>query len=171
MNRVLFSRASDLWTTPPALFQALDARYRFGLDAAATADTALCPVWLGPGSSVGADALGVAWATVPTGRYRPVVWCNPPYARCRDFVAKAAEERTHGCTVVCLVPARTDTRWWHDHVWHDTRPRVGVTVTFVRGRLRFGSARAGAPFPSALVTFTPRLSYDERQLQSARPPR
>lgn len=166
MNRVLFSRASDLWTTPPALFQALDARYRFGLDAAATADTALCPQWLGPGSPLGDNALDVAWSTVATGRYRPVVWLNPPYSQCRPFVAKAADERTRGCTVVCLLPARTDTRWWHESVWDGRSPRVGVRVEFLRGRLRFGSANTGAPFPSVVVTFVPPLSYDEIQLQS-----
>lgn len=84
------------------------------------------------------------------------VFCNPPYSQIRQFIGKAAEEARAGrATVVCLVPARTDTRWWHQWIydarWHRTRP--GVEVRFLKGRLKFGGSDNSAPFPSALVVF------------------
>lgn len=73
---------------------------------------------------------------------------NPPYGRgIGEWVQKAYESwALNGATVVCLLPARTDTRWWHDYCM------LGA-ITFVRGRLRFGNAVASAPFPSAVVVF------------------
>jgi site-specific DNA-methyltransferase (adenine-specific) len=103
-------------------------------------------VWFGDGS---VSALAVLWEV---GR---VYWLNPPYSKCREFMVKAAFEAQRGSTVVCLVPSRTDTRWWHDCVWDRVRhqPRPGVEVRFIKGRLKFGGATAGAPFPSVLVVF------------------
>jgi len=72
---------------------------------------------------------------------------NPPYGRAiAAFLRKAHEESLSGATVVCLVPSRTDTAWWHRYA------RQGQII-FLRGRLRFGEARASAPFPSAIVIF------------------
>lgn len=134
------SRQSDEWTTPRDLFDALHARYRFELDAAATAETKLCPFYW----TAESDALQRDWAP-----YRRI-FLNPPYSRCREFIAKAATEAAaHGLTVVCLVPARTDTRWFHEHIYQ----RPGVSVEFVKGRLKFGDSANSAPFPSMLVVF------------------
>lgn len=82
---------------------------------------------------------------------------NCPYSRCREFIAKAAEEAQKGCTVVCLVPARVDTRWFHDHVYDRATNgwRPGVEVRFLKGRLKFGEGKNSAPFPSMLVIFRP----------------
>jgi site-specific DNA-methyltransferase (adenine-specific) len=75
---------------------------------------------------------------------------NPPYGReIGSWIRKAWESSREGATVVCLLPARTDTRWWHDYVM-----RAGE-IRLVRGRLRFGQAVASAPFPSAVVIFRP----------------
>lgn len=75
---------------------------------------------------------------------------NPPYGReIRKWVRKAYEEAQKGATVVCLLPARTDTAWWHDYVMR------AVEIRFVQGRLRFGGAANGAPFPSCVVIFRP----------------
>jgi hypothetical protein len=81
---------------------------------------------------------------------------NPVYVPgCYQFVERAAEQRLEGATTVCLLAARTDTEWWHDFVWdrakHKLRP--GVEVRFIRGRIVFEGAPAGAPFPSVLVIF------------------
>lgn len=74
---------------------------------------------------------------------------NPPYGRTiGHWVKKAYDESRKGATVVCLLPSRTDTAWWHDYAMHGD-------VIFLRGRLKFGGAKSGAPFPSALVTFLP----------------
>ena len=88
------------------------------------------------------------------------IWLNPPYGRTiGKWMQKAAEESAKGCLVVCLVPARVDTKWWHNWVLNRAK------VTFFKGRLRFikysdGSAvrSGGAPFPSALVIYEPDLS-------------
>ena len=84
-------------------------------------------------------------------------WLNPPYSQVRDFIAKAAAEAARGCTVVALVPARTDTRWWHAQVWDELQRtwKQGVEARFVRGRLKFGGAGNGAPFPSVVLVFRP----------------
>lgn len=144
-SAVMFSRASDEWSTPQAFFDALDAEFGFGLDAAATAENTKCLRWLH-------DALNVDWPA-----WERPVWLNPPYSRVGEFIAKADLERDNGCTVVCLVPARTDTRWYHAHIWdrefHRLRP--GVEVRFIKGRLKFGDAANSAPFPSMVVIFRP----------------
>lgn len=153
MKRVLFSRQSDTWETPAALFDVLDAEFGFELDAAATSQTAKVRPFLTPAD----DALACDWRG--DGHRGRVVWLNPPYRQCREFLAKAAAEASRGCTVVALVPARTDTRWFHDYVWDAARhePRPGVEVRFVRGRIRFVGASAGAPFPSVVIVFRPRV--------------
>jgi len=156
---VHFSRQSDEWRTPPDLFARLDQQHHFTVDVAATAENALCPIYL-------TDALAVSWLDIPTTRYRPVCWCNPPYSQCRAFIEKAAAERRRGVKTVCLVPSRTDTRWWHAHVWDGDGPRAGVHVEFLKGRLKFSGSAQSAPFPSVVITFQPPWTYDEKQLMS-----
>jgi len=147
----LFSRASDAWTTPPDLFAALDAEFAFDLDAAATAETALCSRYFGPDhpDPYYRNSLVIEWAAA--------TFVNPPYSQVGAFIAKAAADAGTGCTVVALVPARTDTRWWHAHVWDGAqhRPRPGVELRFLKGRLKFSDARNSAPFPSVVVVWRP----------------
>lgn len=148
-SALMFSKASDEWETPRTFFDELDAEFKFDLDAAASAENAKCGVWYGGAI----DALALeSWATVPSS-----VWLNPPYSRCREFMEKAAWEAHKGCTVVCLVPARVDTRWWHACVWNGARRTWydGVEVRFVKGRLKFGNGKNSAPFPSVLVVMRP----------------
>ena len=73
------------------------------------------------------------------------IWMNPPYGREIGAWMKKASE-TKGL-VVCLVPARTDTKWWHDYAMK------AKEIRFVRGRLHFGDSKNSAPFPSAVVIF------------------
>jgi site-specific DNA-methyltransferase (adenine-specific) len=154
-NTVMFSRQSDEWETPQALFDALDAEFRFMLDAAASAANAKCREFFGSGGEWDTpDGLLVDWRQW-TGF---PIWLNPPYSKCAQFVAKAADEAAKGCTVVMLLPARTCTRWFHAHIWNaDThQPRPGVEVRFLKGRLKFGSSQNSAPFPSMVVVFRPK---------------
>lgn len=148
-STVVFSRASDEWRTPADLFAALDAEFSFDLDAAATADNALCLYYRGPDHPTPHFRNGLVFDWAPS------TFLNPPYSQCKSFVAKAAEEAGKGCTVVALLPARTDTRWWHAHIWDHTthRPRPGVEIRFLRGRLKFSDSENSAPFPSAVVVF------------------
>lgn len=135
---VHFSSERMDWATPPALFAALDAEFGFTLDAAALPHNAKCARYFTPAD----DALAQDWGA-------GVVWLNPPYGRqIAAFMRKAYEASLAGATVVCLVPARTDTAWWHDVA-------ARGEVRFLRGRVRFEGAAHGAPFPSAIVVFRP----------------
>lgn len=126
-----------MWETPKDLFKSLDDEYGFNLDVCATPDNAKCPEFF----TEEQDGLRQDW--------RGVCWMNPPYGRgIGAWLKKAYESSLQGATVVCLVPARTDTRWWHDYC------TKGV-VTFIKGRLKFGGHKNNAPFPSALVVFKP----------------
>lgn len=147
----MFSKASDLWETPQAFFDELHAEFLFDADAAATKTNRKCSWFFGPDHDVpeNRDALAVGWG------YGLNYWLNPPYSKCREFIAKAATEARSGNLVVCLVPARTDTRWWFAHVWDARKhqPQPGVEVRFIRGRLKFGDGKNSAPFPSVIVIF------------------
>ena len=130
-----FSSATDEWATPLAFFRALDAEFGFTLDPCSTHENAKCARHFTRDD----DGLAQPW--------EGVVFMNPPYGEViGDWMRKAWEESQGGATVVCLVPARTDTAWWHDYAMRGE-------VRFLRGRLKFGNAENSAPFPSALVIF------------------
>jgi phage N-6-adenine-methyltransferase len=134
-RNVHFSSADSTWETPQTVFDALDAEFGFDLDACATPETAKCEQFFTEAD----DALLQDW--------RGVVFCNPPYGRdIGRWMRKAYLSALEGATVVCLVPSRTDTRWWHEFA-------MRREVRFLRGRLKFGGARNSAPFPSAVVVF------------------
>ena len=134
-----FSSATDDWATPPEVFAALDREFSFDLDVCASATNHKCARFF----TVADDGLAQEW----TG----TVWMNPPYGRAiGDWMKKAADAADAGATVVCLVPARPDTAWWHDQVM-----ARACEVRLVRGRLKFGNATTAAPFPSAVVVYRP----------------
>ena len=139
------SSVDDTWTTPPKFFNDVNAEFGFTLDAAALKGSTLVPDnWYGPDHDDldRRDALVRDWAEDSNGG---PVWLNPPYGRgINAWVAKAYEESKKGITVVCLVPARTDTNWWWDSCVHHE-------IRFIKGRLKFGDGKNSAPFPSALV--------------------
>ena len=138
---VHFSSKTCVWETPWDFFQKLDAEFRFDLDVCALPENAKCERYFTPE----VDGLCQDW--------RGVCWMNPPYGReIGKWVAKAFESAKAGTTVVCLLPARTDTAWWHSFVLEATE------IRFVRGRLRFVGAESSAPFPSAVVVFRPWFS-------------
>lgn len=132
---VHFSSKTADWSTPDDLFTELDEIFHFDLDACASATNAKCPRYFTKRD----DALSRRW----TG----TVWMNPPYGReIAAFMSKAFEESLAGATVICLIPARTDTAWWHGYAKRGQ-------IIFLRGRLKFGGAFSSAPFPSAIVIF------------------
>ena len=127
----------DEWETPADLFSRLHREFRFTLDAAALPHNAKCRRYFTPAQ----DGLRQPWGGA--------VWCNPPYGvGIRHWVRKARESAQGGAIVVCLLPARTDTEWWHD----DVLPYA--EVRFIRGRLKF-SDHGAANFPSVVVVFRP----------------
>lgn len=150
----LFSHKRDEWGTPYDLFERLHEQYAFTIDGAADNSNHLLPRWWGPGGEV-EDALAADWSN-------EVVYLNCPYSDVKLYVAKAAAERKRGATTVMLIPSRTDTRWWHDHIYN----KPGVTVEFIKGRLKFVGPTKGsnaAPFPSAIVTFRPSEPVEEHE--------
>lgn len=133
---VMFSSKTDLWATPQELFDELDKEFHFELDVCATPENAKCRKFY----TKKQDGLAQPW----TGR----VWCNPPYGReIGQWVRRAFFAAVAGATVVMLLPARTDTRWFHEYIYGKAE------VRFIRGRLKFGDARNSAPFPSMVVIF------------------
>lgn len=135
-NDPMFSSKTDLWATPQDFFDALDKEFRFETDVCALPENAKCAHYFTPVQ----DGLAQEW----TG----VCWCNPPYGRkIGDWVKKAAESAKAGAVVVMLLPARTDTRWFHDYIYGKAE------IRFVKGRLKFGGAPANAPFPNMVVVF------------------
>ena len=146
MNFKAFSMSQDsTWATPRMLFDELNEQYCFGLDAAAlSTSTLVLKNWYGPDhpDENKRDALNRSWVDDTPNK---TVWLNPPYGRLiGQFLKKANEEAVKGAIVVCLIPARTDTRWFHDYC-------LNHRIEFIRGRLKFGNATNSAPFPSALV--------------------
>ena len=144
----MFSKASDLWETPQVFFDELDAEFRFDCDAAASRENHKSVIWFGHGG--GLDSLTTNWAPL-------TCFVNPPYSKCAEFVEKSAQEAKKGSTVVMLIPSRTDTRYWHEHIWDcgKHQPRPGVEIRFIKGRLKFGNSENSAPFPSVVVIFRP----------------
>ena len=137
----LFSSRRQDWATPTDLYRDLDEEFHFTLDACAQPETAKCERYFTPDD----DGLAQDW-----GRER--VWCNPPYNELYAWLAKGDESSQRGALVVFLIPARTDTRAWHEHVMHASE------IRFIQGRLRFGNSKNSAPFPSALVIFRPPIT-------------
>lgn len=124
------------WGTPPEVFEPLDAEFHFTLDVCATAENAKCARYF----TEEEDGLAQDWDGV--------CWMNPPYGReILGWMKKAYEESRKGATVVCLVPSRTDTRWWHEYAMKADE------IRYVKGRIKFIGAESGAPFPSAVVVF------------------
>jgi len=145
--KCLYSSVSDLYSSPPELFEELDRRFGpLTLDVCALPENAKCPSFYTPEQ----DGLEQPW----TGR----CWCNPPYGRkIRRWLLKAVKSALAGATVVCLLPARVDTRWWHELV----KPYASV-IEFCQGRLWFGGGKMKAPFASVIVVFEP-ISQQECQ--------
>ena len=145
-NSGMRSSLDDTWTTPRDFFDKLNAEFDFGLDAAALQNSTLVPDnWYGPDhpDPAARDALRIDWNHNSRGK---PIWLNPPYGRViKDWMRKASEVASGGGTVVCLVPARTDTAWWHDYCIN------AYEIRYIRGRLKFGGQKNSAPFPSAVV--------------------
>ena len=136
--KVLFSSKSMEWATPRDFFRQLNTEFAFDLDPCAQSHNALCSKFFTPEE----DGLIQDWGG-------HTAFVNPPYGRgIKDWVRKAYEEgQKENTTVVMLIPARTDTRYWHQYVMNSDEIRL------IKGRLKFGGGNHSAPFPSAVVVF------------------
>lgn len=138
ISPALFSSETDQWATPAETFEQLNSEFHFNLDPCADADNHKCEKYFTKDD----DGLAQSW-----GGYR--VFCNPPYGRdIGKWVKKSYEEgHKENTVVVMLIPARTDTKYFHDYILHRAE------VRFISGRLKFGEAKNSAPFPSMIVIF------------------
>ena len=138
MRNIHFKSKRADWETPQFVYDGLNAEFKFEHDVCASTENAKCSRFY----SKDDDGLSQSW-------HGKVCWMNPPYGRAiGKWMEKAWRESLRGATVVCLVPARTDTNWWH-------RYAMRGEVRYFKGRLKFGSAENSAPFPSAVVIFRP----------------
>lgn len=137
-TKVLYSSKEEKWATPQDFFDKLNDEFHFTLDAAASPDNAKCANYF----TEEQDGLAQSWGG-------HTVWCNPPYCRKTGlWVKKAYEEHQRtGCTVVMLLPSRTDVRWFHDYILGKAE------IRFIKGRLKFGGNKNSAPFPSIVVIY------------------
>lgn len=132
-QKVMFSSKSELWETPQEFFDELNREFGFQTDVCASPENAKCEAFY----TQEQDGL----SQERTG----ICWCNPPYGRqIGKWVGKAAESEA---VVVMLLPARTDTKWFHDYIL----PKA--EIRFIKGRLKFGESKNSAPFPSMICIF------------------
>ena len=136
---VMFSSKTDEWETPQDFFDELDREFNFTLDPCATPQNAKCKKYY----TKTEDGLKQDWQG-------ETVFCNPPYGKViKNWVKKCYEEsRKPNTTVVMLIPARTDTTYFHEYIYKKAKE-----IRFVRGRLKFGNSKNSAPFPSMVVVF------------------
>lgn len=139
MDAVLFSSKEEVWETPQDFFDCLNEEFNFTLDPCALPENAKCAKFFTPED----DGLLQDWGG-------ETVFCNPPYGRkIYSWVQKCAEESKKPNTkVVMLIPARTDTKYFHEYIY-----KKATDIRFVRGRLKFGDGKNSAPFPSMVVVF------------------
>ena len=137
-NDVMFSSKTDMWETPQSFFDSLNNEFHFGVDVCAIPQNAKCDNFFTPEQ----NGLAQNWGGQGT------IWCNPPYGReIGKWVKKAFETSMQGETVVMLLPARTDTKWFHEYIYGKSE------IRFVKGRLKFGGSKNSAPFPSMIVIY------------------
>lgn len=142
---VMFSSKTDQWATPQDFFDDLNREFSFTLDPCADDTNHKCNRYF----TQEIDGLSQDWGG-------ETVFCNPPYGRdIKNWVKKSRDEaRKPNTTVVMLIPARTDTQYFHDYIYQ----KPNVEVRFVKGRLKFGDSNNSAPFPSMVVIFRPSRS-------------
>jgi site-specific DNA-methyltransferase (adenine-specific) len=149
MDKVLFSSNKEDWETPIDFFNKLDQEFHFSIDVASNSKNHKCERYY----TEKENGLLQDWTN-------EVVWCNPPYGRkIGDWVEKASKSKA---IVVMLIPARTDTKWFHEYIYNKAE------IRFIKGRLKFGNSLNSAPFPSMIVIFKGGLTNDRRRKESDR---
>lgn len=154
LSKALFSSTKEDWATPQDFFDKLDEEFHFDLDPCADAEDATPPPIL-------QKSVFLFCKIFLTLR----VFCNPPYGRTStgEWIQKCYEEaKKPGTVVVALIPARTDTRFFHDYIYHKAE------IRFIKGRLKFGGCKDAAPFPSMVVIFGKEKEHEETEHAGSR---
>jgi site-specific DNA-methyltransferase (adenine-specific) len=137
----LFTSRTEEWETPDYVFLSLKKEFDFQVDVCATSKNAKCKIFF----DLSVDGLKREWSPFRC-------WMNPPYGRnIAKWMKKAYDESRRGALVVCLIPSRTDTKWWHEWVMKASE------IRFIIGRISFGNSKNSAPFPSCIVIYYPEL--------------
>ncbi|TVL96981.1 MAG: adenine methyltransferase [Candidatus Brocadia sp. WS118] len=146
-QKILFSSQSDEWATPLDLYKKLNEEFHFKTDPCTTQDNPLgCEVFY----TKERNGLEEHWFGN--------TFINPPHSQIKHWVKSARLRQTdyydyhkprHVGTIVMLIPARTDTKWFHNYIYQ----KPDVAIRFLKGRLKFGSSKNSAPFPSMIVIF------------------
>lgn len=134
INESLYTSNKQDWETPQWLFDKLNSHLNFTLDVCADFSNAKCKEYY----NIADNGLSQEW--------KGMCYCNPPYNDIATWVKKSYEESQKDCTVVMLIPARTDTKIWHQYISKGS-------VTLLKGRLKFSNSKNSAPFPSCIVVF------------------
>jgi phage N-6-adenine-methyltransferase len=135
-----FSSTKQEWTTPDGLFHKLQDEFKFQVDLAADASNTKCEKYFDEAANgLLQQWLGTCWLNPPYGnkKYKMVDWIKKAYASSQDG----------SCKVVMLIPARTNTKWWHEYCMN------AQEIKFICGRPKFGGAKHGLPWPLAIVVF------------------
>jgi phage N-6-adenine-methyltransferase len=143
-HKVLLSKKSDEWITPPEIIFAIEeAGYNILYDLAATEENAITENFFSDLNEKNIDEAKNKLQSVLK-KERDVAFCNPPYSKAKDFVKWCV---SFNLPVILLLPARTDTRWFHEWLYE----KENIIILFLKGRLRFSNAKFNAPFPSLLA--------------------
>ena len=136
INKSLYSSKSSEWATPQALYDKLDKEFNFTLDPCSTENNHKCINYY----TIKENGLSKSWRGA-------IVYCNPPYGRdIYKWIEKAYNEnKNNNVLVVLLLPARTDTKWFHEFIYKQHK------IEFIKGRLKFNDGKQSAPFPSMIV--------------------
>lgn len=138
INAGLFTSNTNEWSTPQQTYDELNREFNFNLDPCATKENAKCSRYFTQSD----DGLKQSWDNAN-------VFCNPPYGREIGLWVKKASE-CQGGVCVMLIPARTDTKYFHDYIYN----KPNVEIRFIKGRLKFGDSKNSAPFPSMIAIWT-----------------
>lgn len=137
----LFTSRTEEWETPAYVFLSLNKEFDFQVDVCATSENTKCKIFF----DKSVNGLKREWSPFKC-------WMNPPYGRnISSWMKKAYEESQRGALVVCLIPSRTDTKWWHKWVMKSAE------IRFISGRISFGNSKQSAPFPSCIAIYYPEL--------------
>ena len=140
---VHFSSNSNEWNTPDDLYNILDKEFNFTLDPCTNGLNNKCEFYY----TEKENGLIQDWS-------KDIVFMNPPYGRqISQWIEKAYNESLKGSKVVCLIPSRTDTKYWHDFIFNKASE-----IRFIKGRLKFGNSKNSAPFPSAIIVYNSKFN-------------
>ena len=147
----MFSSKRDDWETPQWLFDELDSEFHFTLDPCADKENHKCEKYF----TKEQDGLAQSWEG-------ETVFCNPPYGKeIKKWVERCyIHSKIENGLAVMLIPARTDTKYFHDFIYK----KENVELRFLKGRLKFGKSKNGAPFPSMIVVFKPKDDLEGKRL-------